>query len=130
MEKSSKEKIVAFWLKGSKESLNLANDIFVKKYYGHALFCGHLALEKYFKGIIVDITNNHAPHSHDLLYLAGMARIELEPEQQEFLATVNKFNIEGRYPEEKMEFYKVATAKYTADWIKKINQFYLWLSKR
>ena len=44
MEKSSKEKIVAFWLKGSKESLNLANDIFVKKYYGHALFCGHLAL--------------------------------------------------------------------------------------
>jgi len=110
--------------------LNLANDIFVKKYYGHALFCGHLALEKYFKGIIVDITNNHAPHSHDLLYLAGMARIELEPEQQEFLATVNKFNIEGRYPEEKMEFYKVATAKYTADWLKKINQFYIWLLKQ
>jgi HEPN domain-containing protein len=130
MEKSSKGKIVQFWLKGSKESLNLANDIFAKKYYGHALFCGHLALEKFLKGKIVNITDNHAPHSHDLLYLAGLAKIDLEPEQQEFLSIVNKFNIEGRYPEEKMEFYKIATAKYAADWLEKINRFYLWLSKQ
>lgn len=130
MEKSSKDKIVRFWLKGSKDSLNLANDVFAKKYYGHALFCGHLALEKYLKGRIVDITDKHTPHSHDLLYLAGLAKIEMEPEQQEFLATVNKFNIEGRYPEEKMEFYQTVTAKYAADWLEKINKFYLWLSKQ
>ena len=130
MEKSSKDKIVRFWLRGSKDSLNLANDVFAKKYYGHALFCGHLALEKYLKGRIVDITDKHAPHSHDLLYLSGLAKIELEPEQQDFLATVNKFNIEGRYPEEKMEFYKIATARYAVDWMKKINKFYLWLSKQ
>jgi len=117
-------------MKGSKESLNLANDIFAKKYYNHALFCGHLALEKYLKAKIVDIIDNHAPHSHDLLYLAGLAKIDLEIEQQKFLATVNRFNIEGRYPEEKLEFYEIATAKYTAEWLDKINKFYLWLSKQ
>jgi HEPN domain-containing protein len=130
MEKSSKDKIVGFWLNGSKESLKLANDVFAKKYYGHALFCGHLALEKYLKGKIVEISDNRAPHSHDLLYLSGLAKITLEPEQQEFLTEVNKFNIAGRYPEEKMEFHKTATAKYAGDWLKKINAFYLWLSKQ
>lgn len=110
--------------------MNLANDIFAKKYYRHALFCGHLALEKFLKGKIVNATDNHAPHSHDLLYLAGLAKIDLEPEQQEFLSIVNKFNIEGRYPEEKMEFYKTATPKYADEWLGKINKFYLWLSKQ
>ncbi len=110
--------------------MSLANDVFAKKYYGHALFCGHLALEKYLKGKIVDISDKHAPHSHDLLYLAGLAKIDLDIEQQEFLATINKFNIEGRYPEEKMEFYQTATVKYATDWLGKINKFYLWLSRQ
>lgn len=110
--------------------MRLANDVFSKKYYDHALFCGHLALEKYLKSRIVKITDKHAPHSHDLLYLAGLAKIELETEQQEFLATVNKFNIEGRYPEEKLEFHQEITQKYAAEWLKKINAFYLWLSKQ
>lgn len=89
-----------------------------------------MALEKYFKHIIVKSTDSHAPHSHDLLYLAGLAKIQLEPDQQEFLASVNKFNIQGRYPEEKMEFHKTATAKYAAAWLGKINKFYSWLTKR
>jgi hypothetical protein len=29
-----------------------------------------------------------------------------------------------------MEFYKIATAKYAADWLEKINKFYLWLPKQ
>jgi len=41
-----------------------------------------------------------------------------------------KFNIEGRYPEEKMEFYQTATVKYATDWLGKINKFYLWLSRQ
>jgi HEPN domain-containing protein len=130
MEEMSKDKIVMFWMEGSKESLRLANEILKRKYYGHALFCGHLALEKYLKARIVDVTDNHPPHSHDLPYLAGMARIDLDPEQQQFLAKVNGFNIEGRYPEDKMEFYQSVKPEYSIEWLKKINDFYLWLSSK
>ena len=63
MEKMSKDKIVEFWLKGADESLRLANDVFAKKYYSHALFCGHLALEKLLKGKTVAATDQPAPHT-------------------------------------------------------------------
>lgn len=110
--------------------MRLAHDVFAKKYYDHALFCGHLALEKLLKALVVEATNSHAPHSHDLVYLAGLARIDLDMEQQKLLAIVNEFNIEGRYHEEKLEFHKRVTKAYAAVWLKKINDFYLWLSKQ
>jgi HEPN domain-containing protein len=129
MQKMSKNKIVAFWLKGAEESLRLASDVFEKKYYSHALFCGHLALEKLLKAKTVTVTDQPAPHTHDLLYLAGLAKIDLNIEQQQLLDTIKKFNIEGRYPEEKLQFYQSVTLDYAKDWLEKINELYLWLSK-
>lgn len=130
MQKSQKSKIVEFWKKGSKKSLTLANDVLKKKHYDHALFCGHLALEKLLKSEVVNLADKPAPHSHDLLYLAGLSKIDLNIEQQKFLLEVNGFNIEGRYPEEKLEFYKSITKDFAAKKLKEINEFYLWLSKQ
>jgi len=130
MEHSQRDKLVKYWVDGSKNSLRLAGDVFDSRHFDHALFCGHLALEKLFKAKVVKIINNHAPHSHDLLYLAGLSKVDLDIEQQQFLVQVNKFNIEGRYPEEKSEFYHLATKKYAGEWLEKIKKFYLWLSKQ
>lgn len=84
----------------------MAHDVFAKKYYDHTLFCGHLAIEKLLRARIVDTTNGPAPHSHDLLYLAGLAKLDLTIDQQRFLTEVTGYNIEGRYQEEKLEFHK------------------------
>ncbi|MCG2690404.1 HEPN domain-containing protein [Candidatus Parcubacteria bacterium] len=130
MDKSQKEKIVNYWLKGAKTSFKLSNDVLERKYYDHALFCGHLALEKLLKAVVVEKTDKYAPHSHDLLYLSGLAKIDLTIEQQKFLTQVNTFNIAGRYPEEKLEFYKIATKEFATNQLKEINQFYLWLLKQ
>ena len=130
IEQKQKNKVIKYWLNGAKKSINLANDVLAGKYYDHALFCGHLALEKFFKAKAVETTNNHAPHSHDLLYLAGLAKIDLDIEQQQFLAEVNSFSIEGRYPEEKLAFHKKVTKNFAVEWLKKINRFYLWLLKQ
>ena len=40
---------------------------------------------------------------------------------------INAFNIEGRYPEEKMEFHQKITCIYAKKWLKIINELYLWL---
>ena len=125
-----KSKIVEFWKEGSKKSLVLANDVLEKKHYDHALFCGHLTLEKLLKSEVVKLTEKPVPYSHDLLYLAGLAKIDLSIEQQKFLIEVNSFNIEGRYPEEKLEFYKSITKDFATKKLKEISEFYLWLLKQ
>jgi len=130
MANSQKNKMVDYWKEGAKKSLKLANDVMEKRHYDHALFCGHLVLEKLLKAKVVEITNKYAPHSHDLLYLAGLAKIDLDIEQQKFLTEINTFNIEGRYPEEKLEFYKNITKSFASEKLKKINEFYIWLSKQ
>ena len=124
-----KEKIVNFWKDGARKSLRLANDIAKRKYYDHALFCGHLALEKLLKAMVVLKVDSHAPHSHDLLYLAGLAKIDLDVDTQTMLAEINEFNIEGRYPEEKLDFHRRINKAVADEWLQKINKIFLWLSK-
>jgi len=130
MDKPQKDKMVLYWKSSANKSYRLANDILLKKYYDHALFCGHLALEKLLKAIIVDKTDKYAPHSHDLVYLAGLAKVDLDINQQKFLAEVNTFNIAGRYPEEKLEFHKTITKNFATSKLKEIKSFYLWLLKQ
>ncbi len=124
------QQTVAYWKQGAKRSLSLAHDVFAKKYYDHTLFCGHLAIEKLLKARIVDVMNGPAPHSHDLLYLAGLAKLDLTIDQQRFLTEVTGYNIEGRYPEEKLEFHKKITRAVAKNQLEAITDFYLWLSKR
>ncbi len=130
MPKIQKNDVVRYWKAGANKCLQLAHDVFVKKYYDHALFCGHLALEKLLKAKIVESTNGPAPFSHDLLYLAGLAKMEVTTEQQKQLTTINTFNIAGRYPEEKFEFHKRITKSISEQWLKTINELYVWFSKQ
>jgi len=130
MESTYQQKLVRYWRNGSRRSLRLARDVFARKYYDHAVFCAHLALEKLLKSMVVERAARHAPHSHDLLYLAGLAKIELDTEQQQAFAEINAFNIEGRYQEEKLEFHRRITKAHAERWLKAIEVLYLWLSKQ
>lgn len=130
MMSKDKKAVVVFWKSGAGRSLDLAKHVFEKKHYDHALFCGHLALEKILKAMIITRLDNYPPHSHDLMYLAGLANIDLTPEQQQFLTEVSTYNIAGRYPEEKLAFYKKVTRVFAQKQLKKIHDFYLWLSKQ
>lgn len=130
MEEKQKYKVTNFWKDGSRETLKLARDVLKKGYHDHALFCAHLALEKLLKAFVIEVSNKHTPRSHDLLYLAGLAKIDMDIDQQKFLVEVNSFNIEGRYPEERLEFYHQITRKFALEQLKKIEEFYLWLLKQ
>lgn len=130
MEKSQKDRVVLHWRSGAKDTLKLAKDVLAKGHYDHALFCGHLALEKLLKSMVVEQSDSHAPRTHDLLYLAGLAKIDLDVARQKFLTEVNSFNIAGRYPEEQLEFYKRATKSMAKQWLNDISNFFLWLSKQ
>ena len=48
----------------------------------------------------------HPPYIHDLSRLAVLAELSLTPERRKFLDMVTDVNIEARYPDIKLSFYK------------------------
>jgi len=93
---------IEYWLRTAKDDLVTAQIIFdAGKNYHHCLFFCHLIMEKGLKALVVKQTKDVPPKIHNLLMLSKLAKLELTKEQQIFIAEVNTFNIEGRYPDEK-----------------------------
>jgi len=49
------------------------------------------------------------PKIHNLVRLAELSKIELDMQQKFLLDKITDFNIQTRYPDYKMEFYKRCT---------------------
>lgn len=126
----SKKKLIEYWLKIAKEDLKVANSLFEKKHYPQALFFGHLVLEKVLKAYYVKIVDKNAPYTHNLSYLAEKCNLELDTDQEELLEDVSRFNIDMRYPDRSLKFYKMCNKKYTESYLKKIRRFYRWIIKK
>ena len=92
-------KHINFWRNGAEEDWDVAQDLVKRGRVRHGLFFAHLALEKALKANICKITQDIAPRLHNLVRLAELAELTLQPNQTDILAEMNAFNIEGRYPD-------------------------------
>ena len=123
----TKEEHIKYWLESAQHDLESAESIFDSGRYDWCLFVGHLALEKALKAIFVDRNdNNMPPKIHNLVRLAELSKIELDDEQKFLLDKINDFNIQTRYPDYKLEFYKRCSEEYTNEYLGKIKEFYVW----
>ena len=68
------------------------------------------------------------PKIHNLVRLAELSKIEIDDEQKFLLDKINDFNIQTRYPDYKLEFYKRCNTEYTNEYLGKIKECYKWLS--
>lgn len=123
-------KLVAYWFDGSDYDWQTATMLFKGRRFPYALFMAHLSIEKSLKGIIVKTTREHAPFTHNLVYLAGKLSIELSKAQIALLTEMNEFNLEARYPDDRMEFYRKATAPFAKRYLDDARRFKEWLKKR
>ncbi|MBI3193388.1 MAG: HEPN domain-containing protein [Ignavibacteriae bacterium] len=104
------DKQIEYWLTTAKSDLETAESLLaLGKNLHHCLFFLHLVIEKHLKALVVKHTKEIAPKTHDLGYLSRKAELTLTTEQQEFLDRMNQFVLEARYPEDKLEIYKMAT---------------------
>jgi HEPN domain-containing protein len=87
-----------YWKEGSTDDLEAAHALLAAGKVRHAGFFVHLAIEKAIKARVVAATRDVAPRSHDLLFLARRAGIDLTQEQSDFLGRVQVYCQEGRYP--------------------------------
>ena len=83
-----------------------------------------LVLKKILKGLVVYETKVHAPYTHNLIRLVKISGIKLSEKEMDLLRIVNEFNIEARYPEYKLKFYKLCTKEYTQKKIEEIVKLY------
>jgi len=92
-------KHILYWQTGAEEDWEVAIQLIESNKIRHGLFFLHMALEKILKAHICRNIKDVAPRTHNLVRLAELSGIVFEQKQQDLLAEINPFNIEGRYPE-------------------------------
>ncbi|MCK5466489.1 HEPN domain-containing protein [Candidatus Parcubacteria bacterium] len=124
MNKSQVKKIVSYWEETAGRDRRIMSSLFKSKEYYGCLFFGHIILEKIMKALVVQQTKQQAPYMHDLVRLEEIAKIELSKEEVKLLKEVNAFNLNTRYPDYKLKFYKLCTKEFTKDYLNKITILY------
>ncbi len=116
-----------YWKTSALDSLQTAKDNFTLKHYDWTLFIGHLSLEKAIKGLIIAKTDQNPLPVHNLIKLCEQAKLQLTKDQTTNLAEINTFNIEARYDDYKLSFFKKATPEYTQKWLLIIEEIFSWI---
>lgn len=114
-----------YWQKTAEHDYETMKVLVKAKRYADGLFFGHIVLEKILKAYVVGVIKEHAPKIHDLARLAELAKLELTNEEIKLLNRVNEFNLSSRYPDFKLDFYKLATKEYSQKYLKDITKLYL-----
>jgi len=126
------QKIINFWIKSSDLDIDSMNCLFSGKRYDASLFFGHLGIEKLLKALFVKVNGKDVPipKTHNLLKLVRMSNLVITKEQEDSLDNITKFNIEARYQDYKLAFYKRCTKQYAGKWKKEIEDLRKWLKNQ
>jgi HEPN domain-containing protein len=122
--------MVDYWVKSSQEDLKTAIGLYRLERYHHCLFFCHLFVEKIIKALVVKVIGQPAPYGHKLSKLAKLTKVSFSNRQLDLLDELTAFNIEARYNDYKLLFFRKATKEYTQEYLKKAKQIYLWLKKK
>ncbi len=76
---------------------------------------------------VKDNVNDIPPKTHNLLLLAAQTTLSPSVDQLRILSQMNQFQLEARYPDYKLNMYKIATQPYTLALLEEIEKVKLWL---
>ncbi len=123
------ENQINYWLESAKHDLETADALFQSQKYDWCLYLAHLVLEKTLKALYVKQMQVSAPKTHQLHTLALELDLNISEIKLDFLRKVNEFNIEARYPDYKLNFYKLCTLSFCVKYLNEIKEFHQWLLK-
>jgi HEPN domain-containing protein len=117
-------KQITYWQKSAREDWEVAIELVGNNRSRHGLYFAHLALEKILKAHICKETHDLAPKIHNLIDLAQLANLVLNPHQSDILTEMNSFNIRGRYPD---SLSTKPTKEETRYYIRRAEEMFKWL---
>ena len=107
------KEIITYWEKSAGQDYKIFNHLYKKKDYTWCLFIGHLIIEKLLKALYVKKFKKEAPYTHNLLILIDKISLSLDENKFAIFTEINTFNIESRYPDYKLQFYKKCNKKFS-----------------
>ncbi len=122
-------KVVIYRTTLADEKWQTATALLEKKRFADCLFFCHLTVECLLKAMVAKNTEEQAKPIHHLVRLSEIAGIDLSPEKRELLKEISDFNMETRYPEEKLAFFKKANEAFTRHFVSKTEDLVVWLKK-
>jgi HEPN domain-containing protein len=126
----TKEEHIEYWINSAQQDWDAVHSLINGKNYIQALFFAHLVLEKISKAIWIKYNeSNIPPKIHNILKLLSQTPVNLSMEQLEYLVEVNKFQLEGRYPDYKNTIFRICTLEYTENNLNKIEEIKICLIK-
>lgn len=124
------DEVIQYWLHAAQETKISAEDTLANKHPEWGFFLYHLALEKLIKGLIVVQGNVPIP-SHDLVKLCKAIPVALTSKQEQQLREITSYNIEARYDDYKLSYYKKVTKiPYIKEWANICQELFLWFKTK
>lgn len=124
----TKADYIDYWKTTAEKDRLAVGHLFEKGDFWHSLFFAHLMLEKLLKAHWVkDSSTDFPPKTHNLMLLVSQTGLAPSVEQLRLLSRVNQFQLDGRYPDYKLNMFKIATEDYTQQLLHEIDLVQKWL---
>jgi HEPN domain-containing protein len=114
---------INYWLEIAQDDVRVAGRLIDSNDRLHALFFCHLGIEKMLKALYVKMNSTSPPPIHNLVRLAMESKLTLSGEDLEFLNELLRFNIEARYPKDRIKMRKTCTKKYSMEILQKVKKW-------
>ena len=123
---------VKYWTELSDYDMKTAEAMLQSKRYLYVGFMAHQAIEKILKAYFVNVTDETAPFSHSLSFLAKQSDIykSFSEEQKDFIDLLEPMNIEARYPTHKKQLMESLTGKRCTEILNNAQELLKWIMKK
>lgn len=123
-----KQAHIDYWIKSAADDEDTMDYLFKGKKYVHALFFGHLMIEKICKALWVKNNDiNNPPKTHNIAKHLKQSNITIDENQLALITKLFQYQIEGRYPSDLLMLHKMTDKDFAKDYIHKTIEFKLWL---
>lgn len=123
---------VKYWLELSDYDFETAEAMHKSKRYLYVGFMCHQTIEKIFKAYYNSVSEEAAPFSHRLSYLAKKANIYdlLSDDFKDFIDILEPLNIEDRYPSHKEQLMKSLSKERCISILENTKKLQLWIKEK
>jgi len=118
---------VEYWLNIAEEDWEVGRQLIDGDKTRHGLFFVHLTLEKISKACYCKMRGKEPPRIHNIVRISELAGLDIPDNIRRFMARINEFNLEGRYPWLSMKPPSKAEALKYFD---QANEVMLWLKQQ
>ncbi len=127
----TKAEHIAYWIEQANDDWSAVNTLFKGKNYLQSLFFAHLVIEKLSKSLwIKHNEENVPPRTHNLIHLLSATPIQLTDDRSEFILNLNRFQLEGRYPDYLTKMHNICNEHFTKSMLVTTNELRIWLLEK